>query len=1396
MADFALVTVVQTLTPASTSPWAAPATLYGGTIRCQVWASTSGSGGASAIAASTGGGSGGAGYSEEPQLAVTPGSSYAFTLPSGGAAGIGTVGAGGTNPGDTAFPGDSATVTAHPGLPGFCSSSNGARGTGGPASGNTISNAGGDGAPGVSSGHGGAGGGGAGSGGAGGNATAGAGGSGGTPDGGSGGGPQNTANSAGNPGSAPGGGSGGAKGGAVRTGAKGADGKIVLPDRVLVPLGGTAVSGRSGLRRGSSAKSAGAPFVAMGPPTPPPFFAPTTQQRGAKQLRPGGHAQNKGAPWKPPPPVHIAPFRAPGPIRGRSSARKGSSAANRGTRVTPFPAGVVNQWAGTVTHSPAWGPSLPGLASCVIDLTPANSVGGGTGTPVQGNWLFVLAGWNAAAGEATVNVGCDTHQWWRPAAPSLVTGATRTTVWYQPNIIPPSSVYVAPSAYMDGLSVLVVEVGGLGPWDQVTTLASNYAAGATSLPLAAALPSAAAFMIAAVTGDNAAAGTALTPGGWTPLSTVTATNGTDATGDTVLAAASITTASAQSIAGSASSSENLSGMILSVLQHAPSPVPGGINPNWPYLFFEAAFGSGYGTAPDAMTWTNLQTIGNGMRLRDWTESTGVQYELGALESSEGQLELDNPDGALSPGNSSSPWFPDVQPGTPVRIRAVTAAADRWYVIQRNVERWPQQWDEQLRGVANTVINDQWSVINKELPTPYRAEVLNDVPYAWWPCDDPATNNTTSLVNAAPGNSLPLQITIAPGGLASTVNVGTPGDGASYSFDFSAVQQFAQDSGWMYGDPDSAAWQQTGTGSAATGRYLQCTDANFPPLATGVTVEGWWNFTWAKTAPPNANFQFGPDGQPAANLVLWELNTGSAAVATLFLDSSGHLRFTFGGSTTTVYSGADLRNVTWFGATVTMTATTWTAWLNGGVVAKVSGSGSATSAWSVFTANAVAAGTSGIGNPEVSHLAVYGTALPAPRVMAHFVSAYTAAGQLPQPSAPTLQFIPTQSPAPDGIMHTGTFFKPPTAIIGTNSTLSAIVTGTGGGLTSAPAIPSTWDWCQSTGSGAGSAGDYAWLQASGPAAPEYSWYTAAGSGNENLASTTVANSLFVNSYGSGADPPTVASPLGDTVGNRLERLLQAGGVTTPARCIDAASAAVVAGLDTGGQASGAALGAIVSSDSGLLFMNSAGNLMYFGRDRLAVMPVRWQLGDDVAGGQIPYQFTGGDDAGLDTDPQRVQNVIQVTQFDVTGAQSAGAAAGSAETSGPLVFAPDASRYAGVLASQEQNGPCEAKTTSYLQDQTLIQAQANWLFDEFGNARQRVTNLTVRAEASSGICPAAWLFVLGANVGDVFTASFTPPGQPSFTGTWRISKITRRRISFAEGEASVSVIGDVYTTEWGV
>lgn len=1398
MPAFALATYTQTLTPASVSPWPVPGYLVG-TVRCQVYPSTSGSGGATANAASTGGGSGGAGYSEEPALAVPAGGTCAFVIPSGGAAGAGTVNALGGNPGDTTFTGSVVTVTGHPGTPGQCSNSNGPRGTGGPVSGNTISFAGGDGAPGVASGHGGGGGGSAGSGGAGGTAPSATGGAAGTPDGAAGANGAAAANTAGNPGSNPGAGAGGAKGGSIRLGAKGGDGKIVLTYTVLIPLGGRAVAGRPRLRKGGSGSSIGAPFTAVGPPIASPFFPPLQPIRGARALRTGKYASSKGAPFALPPPFRLAKFRPPGPVSGRPRLRKGSAKGAKGSPVVPFPASVVNQWAATVTQNPAWGDPVPGISSAVVELTPATSVGPGTGTPTMGNWLFMVAGWNEAAvlPPATVGTGDDSHMWWRvPSQPSAAGAGTRTVIWYQPNILTPSAVYTAPSAYMDGMAVTVLEVGGLGPWDQVAALVSGHVTG-TLLNLAAGAPSAASFWLAAGTGNSAAAGTVLAPALWDAHTTVTATNGTDATSDTVLVTATTTSASGQSVNVTASSSEALSGMMIAVLEHAPSPVPAIRNPEWPSpLLLEAAFGSGYLTPPDEMVWTDLQTAGPQPRFLSWDGSAGVQYELDALESSEGQALLDNPDGALTPGNPSSPWFPDVVPGTPVRLRGVPPGSNRWYVIRQNVERWPQTWDELLRGMTNTALTDLWSVVNRELPTCFRAEVLNGLPYAWFPCDDPAVGNPTSLVNAAPGNALPIQIVTSPAGLGSTVSIPI-GSTGSVPFKFSATQAFAQDGSWMYGDSDSAGWQQAGNGTGATGRYLYYADANLPSLAAdGVTVEGWYKYDFAATAPPNTGSPFGPPGQPSGGVTLWAMYSGGATLAVLQLDSSGHLKLAVtGGSTTTIYSGSDLRNTTWFGVTVTMTATTWQCWLNGGIVATASGSLPGLSTWDAFSANATISGGSitGCGNATISHLAIYGVASPAPQVISRAVAAYTAYGQMPQPTGANITFIQTGQYAPDGNQHAGTFFQVPTIGFGSNSTLAALATGTAGSRTSGPVVPEAWNWCNSLSSGTN--GFYAWLTATGPAVPEYSWWTDSQAGGEGLAATGPANYVMADSYGGGAAAPTAPSPAGDTVGQRLERILQAGGVTVPARCIDAASSPVVAALDTGGQAAGSALASVQASDSGMLFMATDGNLCYFSRPRLAASQVLWQLGADLDAGQIPYQFEpgpGGSPAGLDTDPQRIQNDIQVTQADVTGA-GGGAASGSAETHGGLVFGPDASRYAGVLASQLQNGNCQARLTSYLQDQTLIQAQANWLFDQFGTARTRVTNLTVRAEAQSDSCPAAWLFFFAANPGDLMQAWFTPPGQPAFSGIWRISKITSRSLKFTLGgtEASISVIGDVYT-----
>jgi hypothetical protein len=1402
--------------------------------------------------------------------------------------------------------------------------------------------------------------------------------------------------------------------------------------------------------------------------------------------------------------------------------KSGPAAATQGTAVLAGTATltaaaqgssqVVNQWSNGVFQPTAFTSMPAGCGSCVVPLNPSASVGAGSGTPTEGNWLFALIGWNLAAQDSvpgnppsavvpqiTVWVGDDTHMWWRaapvtPESPGQVIPdgpLCWTHIWYQPNIIPPQRVYVAPTGFCTGLSVLVVEVAGLGDWDAVTAYVSNGAfplAAGTSLPLAVPEPAAESFVIAAATGTLASAGTAAGGTGWTPLQTVTTVNGTDDSSDTVLAACWTGADAAVTAEITGTGTAMCQGLALAVQTGAPTPVPEGMNPYWPYLLTEVAWGAGYQTPEDQRTWTALlQDVaagsgsgygdvypaiygGGGLsaasRLRSWDENTGVQYELDQLEASELELLIDNPDGYLSPFNAESPWFPDVIPGTPIRLRMVPppgVGVNRWYVIERNMERWPQSWSQALRGQVNGTATDAWSVINKTLPTCYRAEILNDLPYAWWPCDDSGGNNATSLVNAAPGNDNPLVI--------STIN-GPAVAVAGYPFTadviYSAVTAWAQDTGWMYGDPDSAAFSVSGTGSGAYGYYLACYDPNFPQLtAPGCTIEAWFNLDLLD-ASGTAALQQGLYGQPGTNLIIWQLGTSvddAPAVAQLYVNSAGDLIFStwYGatGTSTTLVSQV-CRTGGWMGVTIAMVTDsagggTWVATINGGQGGIITGNPEQwTPTWQYFYALGSGSGASntqaGCCNGAVAHLEVFPAFLPAARVMAHHMAAYTGFGQLPQPVIST-EFISntTATYDPSGVEQTGRAFNSPGD---GDATLSAAAVAVCGDAYSGPSYPveqltvlptdTPPGFCfASAGSGDSTQGSFA--------TPAYAWYTASGSGSLKKAASGLAPYLYINGYGAGDAPPAAASGLGDTVQARIERLLQAGQAAGP-RCIDPAQTACLAMLDSGGQPCGDDVSNIVQSDGGLAFVDAMNAVCYWDRAHLApasgsapvalMAPVwsvppggqwttvtgaaptvqylvanvasgpgtvtiaayataieaaqaagimvlgyiptgqgtvptatveaqilawqnlygvtsvyfdqvspaadqisyyetlstyartegatavvlncggppdegymaladvvvvfagsvaawddgweapswlqdypasqiaaivwacgtstamtsaiagmqtagigvayvtnqptyaagytsvpglaipglftpgavanettgrgepysaipsywaaevaaaqattaagnlgtTWVLGPDTSAGQIPYKLPTSD--AWDTDPQQVKNDIELTQYDVTqaGAEAqAGLSTGSAETSGGLVFSPAAAYYQAILASLEQYGDCQYQITSYLQSTSEIQSQANWLFETYGVARQRIVGLTVDAAPMTRTCPQAWLFVLSVNPGDIVTATQSMPGQPSFSGSWRITHI-ERKIDFGAGTAAVTIEAD--------
>jgi hypothetical protein len=1262
---------------------------------------------------------------------------------------------------------------------------------------------------------------------------------------------------------------------------------------------------------------------------------------------------------------------------------------------TAIPQTVVNQWAATFTQPAAFGNMPPALQSVVVPLDSGSLVGGGSGTSTAGNWLFCVVGWNQASALPSVSFGDgdDIHSYWRPGGISGPAGNTGTSVWFTPNLARQvNDVYVAPNGATSGISVLVFEVAGLGPWDTITGVFTNFADLAASLNLALPAPSASACLIAAVTGDSTAAGQSFAPPGWTTLSTVTASNGVDHTCDVVLTSAILPAATGSVPVTATAGSADLSGVIIGVLTSAPSPIPAGANPAWPWLKCEFAPGGGFETPPDQLVWVDITK-----RLWSWHESTGPQYQLAQLMSTDGTMQVDNFDGSLSPSNPGGLWYsnalnvnmsfnapyphtgvspwtgingaalaqssayafasapnaaatyscmvtPDgttatpgaqaemvpvtagqvysasawfwspagwsagaqaairwydssstlistsaatataipsgtstftqvtqlgvtapvgavyarvvprfagtpsapfwlaeacivpgslppvtgrVTTGTPVRLRCALGtmggvAYNRWYVTSRNALSWPEKRNKAMRNFVDATFSDLWSVVSKSSPTPYRGEVEQDAPYAWWPLDDQLLTGSVlpvAMRNAAVGNANVLNIALSPAGAMDNASYSTAGLYNTYQANSVALYAVNALQGWMYGDPQSglqssagsggattaqpgsAAWQQTGMigGTGSQGWYLVCQDPDYPSVTSGVTIEGWWDYGWfgglagGGYRPGNAitgtTYIQDTAQQPYCPLTLFTITSSSAMVAMLQLDLTGHLNLIVmeSGSPTSfsIYTATDLRTSSGHHYALALTTSGYTVYVDGGQTAQVSGTLSGVAAsfsWLVVNGDMgsnSASDTSAYqhgGNVAISHFAIYPAVLPAYRIWSHYNAAVTGFGQIPAPSGVTAEFVtgaigwaadgtPVGSgSAPYGYYGgawSGGAAPAPNAIA-----LSAVVTANMGAYTSGPSA-----WTVITGY---SSTQSAWVSWTG-FAPLFTVYTGSALGSEAEAATVRGpGDTFYGGYGSSADgvgpaqaawgtgasPPTAASSLGDTVGQRLERLLGYGNVTAPRRCIDPAPELVRAALDIGGQQAGSSANNIVQSDDGFLFVDLPGNISYRQRPHLAADQVVWYIGMNVAGGMLPFS----DDVEFGNDPARVWDDITVASYAPDG-------------SSPPVLTPTSAVL--VNAAQQQYGDRPQQVTSYLQDPAKQQVQADWIFATYGSLQRRVAKITIEAASH----PASWAFVLSANISDLIQVYDQPFGAPATIGIYRISHLDRT-ISYSANGSEVT------------
>lgn len=638
---------------------------------------------------------------------------------------------------------------------------------------------------------------------------------------------------------------------------------------------------------------------------------------------------------------------------------------------------VLGEGAGTVTVTGSWpgqwaagsgyGSFPPAAMSLRVPVTNT-----GTG----GNWLFALCAWRTPPGvQTTVAVGDDSFNEqpgcnvWEPlgapAGTSPLPGIAAGSIWYCRNALPARNVYVSPDGLITSMAVLVIEVSGLSPQATLAAIATGYVPASATGPSLSGSPSASSLMLTLAATDNDTL-TVTGPGaGWTALTRVVASDATDHAADIVLTPAYQVTSSPVTASWSSSSAQDTAAILGGVLVTGDTPVPP--SQTWPYIQFQAGFGSGAHTPWDQVGWTDLTP-----RFRSGSAQRGKQYELDAIQAGTMNLMLSNNDGALNPGNAASPYFPQVQVNTPARLLATWPPppdpGSRTYSVWRGfIERWPSSLTPARYQVTNTTGTDVYALLTTLMQSLPRAEILVDVPYAYWPLSDAAGSGTGA--NHAKGNSQALQQVqskYGSGGAAASFGVSIP---------------------YLAGDPSCTGWQQASVPAADTqGWCLYYQDTGLPAISNGITLEG--EFAAAVAQPTGKT------------VVLIGVRNAAGSVLTVQVSPAGILQLSVrdrltGTATVTNISTAGMLTGIPVHVAVSFTQSSWTLYLDGGALRTVTGSCNlaASGYWLCYGGLADRAGASNFANVTIAHLAVYGYLVSQARIASHWYAAVTAmAGQ--------------------------------------------------------------------------------------------------------------------------------------------------------------------------------------------------------------------------------------------------------------------------------------------------------------------------------------------------------------------------------------------------------------------
>lgn len=168
---------------------------------------------------------------------------------------------------------------------------------------------------------------------------------------------------------------------------------------------------------------------------------------------------------------------------------------------------------------------------------------------------------------------------------------------------------------------------------------------------------------------------------------------------------------------------------------------------------QAAFGADVTADPSTWAWTDVTSYWEASQpvtVRDGRSEGATQ-----AEASEATITLDATDGAMMPEDARSPYWPDVDVGTPVWMVINAGAGDYDLVagfISGLVPSWPQRsryccWVTiTVRGLLDRLGRGQ-----SPLLVPLQRAILADTPVAYWPLSDgeDSTQAGSGLVSGTP-----------------------------------------------------------------------------------------------------------------------------------------------------------------------------------------------------------------------------------------------------------------------------------------------------------------------------------------------------------------------------------------------------------------------------------------------------------------------------------------------------------------------------------------------------------------------------------------------------------------------------------------------------------------------